>query len=187
MKKNNIYKFLVKLNNKISDNHHVTALSKSKNIFISKTHISKQMWKQNASFKPDGLWVSHKFKMNKQSWLDWCYDNNFLKWIDPCLNTYFSMDIRKCKMLKLNTKNKIIKFNKKYKAIKHGVVLIDWDKLSNKYDGVEFSPYFSEFKKDPEYMWYSAIDCSSSCVWNGQNIKNVKIVTLEMEINEDCE
>jgi len=62
---------------------------------------------------------------------------------------------------------------KMFKNIYHDDNLIDWEKVSKKFGGIEFNPYIHQVinpikngKKSILIMWYNTVDISSGCIWN---------------------
>jgi len=49
-----------------------------------------------------------------------------------------------------------------------------WDLIAKKYNGVEFIPYFENYRK--KRFWYWTIDVASGCVWNPNGVKEFKLL-----------
>lgn len=94
----------------------------------------------------------------------------------------------------INKEEDIKKFTKKYrdKSIKFEKTvlkannspkliidysIIDWEKVTKDYGGIEFCPYIpinigDSKKTNYIYNWYNTIDVSSGCIWNVKDILN---------------
>ena len=74
----------------------------------------------------------------------------------------------KGKVLVIDGKEDVIKLTKKYISKSHGYYLLDFEKMSKMYGGIEFRNYkrHKEFLEDPKYLWYMMINVSSGCVWD---------------------
>lgn len=174
-KKKQIYNFLLKLNKQIPKGYKLNTFTSKKRIDISKFYNFKI--KQKIDYKPRGVWTSGLFNNNENSWLDWCYEEDMLEWIDPKKCTYYAIKIINDPklILKINTKKKLEHFHKVY-AVKNsfGGYSINWKQLQKEgYYGVDFSKYFVEYKSLVDYMWYSSLDASSQCIWNGKAVLDV--------------
>ena len=52
--------------------------------------------------------------------------------------------------------------------------LVDWDKVSQDYGGIEICPYLKQRK---HYLWYNSFDVASGCIWNIKSIiKNSDLI-----------
>lgn len=76
---------------------------------VNSSYFKKNNIKQQISFKPSGIWISDLFGNNKQSWADWCYEEDMLKWIDPELCKFYAFKIINDSnlILKLDTMKKV--------------------------------------------------------------------------------
>ena len=133
--------------------------------------------KQTIGFKPIGLWYAFG-----KEWLK--YLNTVLK--EPAGKFIYKFDIDKCKMVYLNSEYRIHTFTQKYgvkeeseESRKYGTVedMIDWSKVANDYEGVEFDPYFKDLEK--VYQWYETVSIPSGCIWDSRNLKITKIDSLK--------
>lgn len=147
---------------------------------IERTHITKDRSLQlvrrtpadqeNGALKPIGLWYGIG-----NAWIDWCLDE-MPHWIAPYLYTFdLHPDIY---LLKINTKGSIYEFTDRYgsspwKEILHWKV-IDWGRICEEYDGIEFNPYLYSMRFDMKCNWYNGIDVPSGVIFNTDMVLNLK-------------
>ncbi len=115
--------------------------------------------------KPIGLWYSLG-----NEWADFLrYDS--LGWVSTYSNV-FILELNLRKILKINTPEMLIVFNKNHSK---GDYYIDWSALQNLgFSGVEIIPYRAEARYN--MGWYSGWDVASGCIWNTDCIiKSTKI------------
>lgn len=145
--------------------------------------------------KPYGLWYSCG-----PSWLEAYYFKRL--GIDPSrtkqtymlggyTNYLYSFKINKSKFLKINNKQKIIKFSKGlWPTLKDYIIknkdykIIDWLKIYNKYHGFEVCPYYYDFQKtmyNKSWLWYDGLDAASGCVWNIRDIISVELIAINVK------
>ena len=159
--------------------------------------------------KPYGLWYSCG-----PSWLEAYYFKQLAKLPDRTKQTYmlggytnylYSFKINKSKFIKINNKQKIIKFSKglwptlkdyiitasysrsqqkKYNLQIKDYKIIDWLKIYNKYHGFEVCPYYYEFSKtmyNDAWYWYAGLDAASGCVWDIRDIISVELIAINVK------
>jgi hypothetical protein len=106
------------------------------------------------TFKPKGLWVSVD-----DAWIKWCESSHFKlgQW-----NFKSKIVINSgANILLLRNRAELDKFTKEFMSDnKYG---IDWIKVSNSYQGVIVTDYYS-FRL--VYYWLNSWDCSSGCIWD---------------------
>jgi len=115
-------------------------------------------------FKPEGLWYGidgawkEWVKENQQDWM-WPYEYEVL--------------VDKTNLLVVNAGN-MTEFMDEFGFLPEYLKgldffqprymeVIDWNRVKEKYDGIEFNPYHRNLFNDP--MWWTTIDCDSGCVW----------------------
>jgi hypothetical protein len=126
--------------------------------------IIKDSPNQTVDLKPKGFWYACG-----DEWIKWCKGENFRI---GDLENKFILDIDFNKILVLDTIKKMVSFNKEYgidKYVKNGS--IDWQKVSERYQGIEICPYQWDLRHD--FLWYYGWDIASGCIWNKQAIKNI--------------
>lgn len=69
----------------------------------------------------------------------------------------------------INAKKNFIEF---YKFIR-------WDLVAKKYNGVEFIPYFRNYRK--KWFWYWSLDAPSGCIWNPKGIKSIHLMAVKKD------
>tara|TARA_B100001093_G_scaffold482563_1_gene514328 strand:- start:635 stop:1201 length:567 start_codon:yes stop_codon:yes gene_type:complete len=141
-------------------------------------------YNQRVDFKPSGLW----YACNNE-WLKFTQD-----WISEKHHKYIhKLNIKRNVLTNIREKNKkkilVIKnlkdldlffnkysfkvdwFNKwpKLKSLEKQNYLIDWEKVSQDFGGIEICPYLGK-KRLPRYFWYSTWDVASGCIWNLKDI-----------------
>lgn len=126
--------------------------------------IRTEIKQKNAIFKPNGLWCSLD-----DEWINWCNDAGFFTFDT---NNYYLYEIAfnpDAKILTIDSFEKYMNLDR-YKIIKAGMVHIDWEKVKNDYDGVEFLNY-QQIKSDMLNsktidILILSLDVSSCCIWN---------------------
>lgn len=149
-------------------------ISDSKNININIIEKQKQ------GYKPIGIWYSCY-----NSWYNWIIEENMTSFMKKYIykitinkNVLTNIDnINKNKLLIIKNIKDFDKFNNKYKIIDStntffgGINnnLINWEKVSDDFGGIEICPYIVERKN---YLWYNMWDVASGCIWNMPKIIN---------------
>ena len=142
-------------------------------------------YRQIISFKPTCYWYSLG-----REWFDfWFLDSELEKVNNQVLckikikrDTFATLSSKdKGKLLVIDSLEEVKKINKKYGVLQRfrddgkPVRLINFQKLSEKYGGIEFRNYkqirkqIKENKKlnwRRDYLWYFSLDVSSGCVWD---------------------
>jgi hypothetical protein len=147
---------------------------------IERTHMTKNRSLQltrktsvdqkNSTFKPVGLWYGIG-----NAWIDWCMDE-MPHWIAPYLYTFdLHPDIN---LLTVDSVEAIRSFTDRYethpwKEIPHWI-LIDWGRVCEEYDGIEFNPYLYNMRFDIHHTWYNSIDVPSGVIFNTDMVVNLK-------------
>lgn len=127
-----------------------------------------RVYKQNQYLmKPVGFWFSKNYE-----WIEWCESEGCICSRESALT--YKLDINFTNVLVIDTIEKLFWLKSKYGIVKN----IDWDKVSNDYDGIYFDNYY-EIKSHlrtnrlfNEYLWYFGIDVNSGCIFNCRIIKN---------------
>lgn len=125
--------------------------------------------------KPRGLWYSPG-----KEWINWCVQE-MPEWVGQYI---YELDIKTSKILKIDTLQKLDKFDKEYRldTIAAGVPVhsfgrcydMDWQKLTTKYSGIEISPY--QWERRLVYIWFYGWDVASGCIWDRKAIKKCKLI-----------
>jgi hypothetical protein len=111
--------------------------------------------------KPRGFWLSYN-----NDWEDWERNNENLDRYKFKYRITFKKSIN---VLKIDTLEDLYEFNEKYrikdKLIKN-ILIIDWEKVCNDYDGIFFMNY-EKIMKD-EFIsdtWFETLSVSSACIF----------------------
>ena len=136
----------------------------TKRIHNSKVPI-KKLWncklphKPYMLFKPVGLWYSVG-----NEWEEWCR-SEMPGWIGKY---NYELDIKNINLLRLDSVESILEFNKLYSLNTKYNYEVDWGKLYSLYDGIEITPY--QYNLRYELGWYYSWDVASGCIWNAKKI-----------------
>lgn len=139
---------------------------------------SKNMWPEEGSMKPVGIWFSVEESEDDYSWYDWCKGEQFR--LEALRHKYLLKITDDAKMLHLQSPEDIIKFSIQYAAndpFDFGrtsifqkdttyIYMISWSKVKAEYDGIIIAPYQWKCRLASETSWYYPWDCSSGCIWN---------------------
>lgn len=154
----------------------------SRIVFTNKEEIDNINIKQTEKSptinrKPKGLWYSLG-----NEWAD------FLKfdaanWASS-YSSVFVLDLNFRKILKIDTPEKLIVFDKNHSR---GDDYVDWAVLQRLgYSGVEIIPYRGESRYS--MSWYNGWDVASGCIWNSDCIiKSTKIFPRTKKLNSNHE
>ena len=138
-------------------------------------NLKESNYNQAQTMKPKGLWYDVDL-----SWLDWCKS----EMPDWTYKNHFKLDIDESKILIIDTKEKLIEFDKEYsKKIDETLSIhyIDWELVATKYSGIEISPYRYDCRMS--LFWYYSWDVESGCIWNFDCIKSVSKIEI-IEVNK---
>lgn len=125
----------------------------------------KQYFNQPKEFKPIGLWYDID-----NSWTEWC-KRNMPDWT---YKNHFELEIDESKILIIDTKEKLLYFDKQYSiniSKRGSICVIDWESVSKKYSGIEISPYRYDCRFS--LFWYYGFDIASGCIWNFDCINSI--------------
>jgi len=112
--------------------------------------------------KPFGLWYAIGTE-----WIDWVrYERP-----DWERDHAFVLDVDESRLLKINNYNDLQRFNEEYGIEGY---YIDWEKVSEKYGGIEIAPYIYQARY--EISWYYDWDVASGCIWGPDMFKNSKLI-----------
>ena len=174
----NYHKFYMDLNKLIPDEYflHISGSE----IKLTKSQIKKMNIKQSIFLKPIGMWLSGRYNMNEQSWIDWAI-HNMQNVVNP-ISKFYAVKVNYDHIYVVDSVKKLYKFNSIY--FDSTKKYIDWAKLKrNGYYGVQFKPYFKkELMKSAnssKYLWYYSLDCASICIWNGKAILDLYLIDTD--------
>lgn len=159
-----------------------TGTLEGKRIFSTNTLYKRflKSRKNQHEFKPKGLWYAIG-----SSWFEWCMGENF-----GGLGKYiYEVELNpKANILFLTTKKEVFSFSEKYKrqdaffkrmekSLKEfASVYIDWEKVSEDYDGIEVDPYSQELRLNYNLSWYYGWDVPSGCIWKAITKKRLTLI-----------
>lgn len=135
---------------------------------ISELGIIQQ---SSGSLKPKGLWYGFG-----DEWIGWL-KSEMPEWWDEAQYAY-KVFPNIPNLLVINTIDELDQFIGKYNAGRN----IDWVRVAEEYDGIEFPSYSREGFRNlafssadhMKYMWVYSMDIASGCIWNPSGIKNIK-------------
>ena len=124
----------------------------------------------HSSDKPRGLW----YQIN-DSWEEWC-KYNMPQWLGTSSRGSYKINIEidKTNVLVINTLEEFDNFHNKYRALNtyyNKSVNINWERVSEEYDGIEITDYFYDRRLENWCSWYYGWDVASGCIWNTNIIK----------------
>ena len=125
----------------------------------------------SGSLKPKGLWYGFG-----DQWINWL-KSEMPEWWDEAQYAY-KVFPNIPNLLVINTIDELDQFIDKYNAGRN----IDWVRVAEEYDGIEFPSYSREGFRNlafssadhMKYMWVYSMDIASGCIWNPSGIKNIK-------------
>lgn len=124
---------------------------------------------QKKDMKPKGLWYDID-----SSWLEWCKGNT-----DWTYKNHFELEIDESKILLIDTKQKLIDFDREYSVKIHETInlnYIDWESVEKKYSGIEISPYRYDCRFS--LFWYYGFDVASGCIWDFDCLKSTNKIII---------
>ena len=137
----------------------------------------------HSSDKPKGLWYQID-----DSWEEWC-KYNMPQWLGTSSRGAYktNIEIDKTNVLVIKTLEDFDNFHNKYRALNiyyNKLVNINWERVSEEYDGIEISDYFYERRLTGWCSWYYGWDLASGCIWNTNIIKVVGEPTKVEQVKE---
>lgn len=128
--------------------------------------LTKQYSQIKNYFKPEGLWYGID-----SSWLNWVINN-----MPEKMGEYvFELDIDTNSLYRIYSTKDLLNFIKQYEIKAYPFTYIDWDKLAQKYSGIEINNYHkikNEFRNFM-HIWVLSWDVNSGCIWDLSIIKGV--------------
>lgn len=128
--------------------------------------------------KPHGFWVS---VAGEHDWKSWCESEEF-----HLSGLHYPHQVT------LTPKNNILyivggqaidEFHAEYSMEREHTIHryefnqhpINWELVSNKFDGIIIAPYVWSHRYDGPF-WYYGWDCASGCIWNLDTIESIEAV-----------
>lgn len=124
--------------------------------------------------KPKGLWVTPLVEAN---WEEWCRSEQFgLERLRFRHRLILHSDAN---VLWIKTESQLDEFTKKYTeqppdhmSFMRG--FIDWQTVTEKYQGLLITPYLWSRRLDSDSFWYYGWDCASGCIWSPNAFASVE-------------
>ena len=137
----------------------------------------------HSSDKPKGLW----YQIN-DSWEEWC-EHEMPQWLGAGNRGAFkiNLEIDKTNVLVIKTLKEFDNFHNKYCSLHpfmNKSTFINWERVSEDYDGIEISNYLYERRLNSNSEWYYTWDVASGCIWNTYIIKVIE-EPIEIEKSEN--
>lgn len=121
--------------------------------------------------KPRGTWYARG-----EDWANWMRSES-PDWFESYNHAYW-LDLNYSKILRINTKEKFLDFEKTYLEQDNSYYsrpMINWARVTKDYHGIEIIPYFWQFRNKD---WYYPWDIASGCIWNSDAIKQYVEIPL---------
>ena len=125
-------------------------MSKNPLVLEKRSHV------QIPGMKPCGFWYGIG-----PAWREWV-QSEMPHWIGEF---NYELSLGKSAILVIDTCAGLDGFDRKYSR---GEFNVDWELVSEKYDGIEIDPY--QWSRRHEHMWYYGWDVASGCLWNLQQV-----------------
>jgi hypothetical protein len=126
--------------------------------------LERRVYGQTCGMKPHGLWYGIGY-----AWHEWV-ESEMPHWMG---SHNYEVNLGKSAILIIDSCAGLDGFSRKYGR---GEFHVDWELVSEKYDGIEIDPY--QWSRRHEHMWYYGWDIASGCLWN---LQQVSIKELEIE------
>lgn len=128
--------------------------------------------------KPPGFWYGFE-----KSWVEWCLAESFnLK----SLKHHYEIIVDESRILQLATpeavRNLTLNLPNPDPLLRRLNIDLDWEKLSEKWDGIEVVPYQWSCRLDHKTSWYYSWDVACGCIWRASAIREIhRILDLKIE------
>ena len=122
------------------------------------------------TFKPEGIWITDD---SDENWAWFCRREKFRR---EGLRHVATVYVDPTNLLYLRTPGELDSFTREYSypAGTPWRIGIDWNRVSEKYDGIMIFPYQWSRRLSGDTSWYYGWDCASGCIWDGKSIKKVR-------------
>ena len=144
-----------------------------------------QTYKQWASDKPVGLWVSVK---GMNDWPFWCEGSGYNP--QGLMNRHLVTLAPDAKILHLDSPDAVREFDRSWRdprddiggdGLSRGIL---WQSMSPWYDGIIIAPYCYQVLASRGSNWYYNWDCSSGCIWNLDAIAEMSVDLSQMQMEK---
>ena len=116
--------------------------------------------------KPAGLWYSCN-----EEWKNWVMYEMPQWW--ESYNFKYNINVDLSKMLVIRTEEEFLAFEKEY-VFGNKLKAIDWERVANRYAGIEICPY--QYRMRGGHKWYRPWDIGSGCIWDPSAFVSVEEV-----------
>lgn len=160
---------LVSLIPEVVDRNRRTFLTNRENLSLGDIKYPNQQ--EDGSDKPSGVWYG--FGMN---WVEFV-----TKEIPVRRKKYlYEFEVDTSNMIILNSVKDVTEFTKEYISEKEhwmsSLGLINWERVSEKYSGIELPTYHSSLRYKSGLHWYYPWDIASGCFWDSSVLKSITLM-----------
>lgn len=118
---------------------------------------------QRIGRKPTGLWYGIG-----SSWIDWIR-SEMPEW-EKDYTHILNADLSNMKVIR--NYEQLLEFHNEYHVSDgYGTNTIDWNKVAQKYSGIEIAPFIRNYNSDID--WYYTWDVASGCIWKSNAIIDI--------------
>lgn len=146
-------------------------------VHYSSKHIGtlRKVEQSGDGFKPRGLWVSDDDC--EDNWRSWCESEQFH--LEGLVVAHDVELVPNANILMLRTSGDIDAFTHEWNYNPYPEIpvrmnmYINWQAVSQVYDGMIATPYIWE-RRLSDAMWYYTWDCASGCIWQPRAVASIK-------------
>jgi len=132
-------------------------------------NLSRTYTQRNGDLKPKGLWYAQD-----NEWVEWVA-YNMPHWRDE---HNLELVVNNDRLLVIDSWEKLLAFQAQYaigmeSRTTMGFVMIDWERVSERYSGIEVRNYNEinakvkeDFSSINQFLWFSGWDVNSGCIWD---------------------
>ena len=141
------------------------------NTSVGKLDLSRKYIQEKvALMKPHGLYWGVD-----DEWIEWC-TSEMPRWVQQY---NFDLEIDEVSIYHIFDTKTLYAFEKEYKKIMGGCLLIDWGAVSLKYKGLEITNYHEMQFSRSASIWFCTWDVNSGCVWDLSAVKSCKRINFQ--------
>ncbi len=156
-------------------NMYVSFIEKKVNIkklIVSLQSPKNKFLKPYPSSSGSILWLSTP-KTKGTSWHSWA-SLELPEKVSLSSRKIIGFQVNPARLLKVNTKKRFDKFAKNY-AVRTDKQFINWERVSDEYDGIVFVPYKRGWASDKQ-LWYDSLDADTVIIWAPRAIIKRKVL-----------
>ena len=165
-------------------NMYVSFLEKKvdiKNLIVSLQPPKEKGFKPFPSSSGSILWLSTP-KTKGTSWYSWA-SLELPEKVILSSRKIIGFQVNPARLLKVNTKKRFDKFINSY-TVRTNMRIVDWEKVSDEYDGIVFVPYKRGWASDKQ-LWYRGLDADTVIIWASRAVIKRKVL-LRTQILTNC-